>query len=806
MGSLLQDLKYGIRMLAKNPGFTAIAVLTLALGIGANTAIFSAANAILLRPLPYKDSARLVNVWSTLSYFPDFNLGDSPADLADIKAGNHVFEQMATYRTDTMNLTGGGDPEEASVGRISSELFQMLGTRPAMGRSFIGEEEQPERGKVVILSDAVWRRRFGRDANIVGKTITLNEKPYQVVGVAPPDFRFPPKTDLWVPLALTDKELHDREFKGTLVLAKLKRGANVKEAQAEMAAIATRLGKQYPDEDSELGLKVELLQEATVGRTRIALLVLLGAVGFVLLIACANVGNLALARGFERQREMGIRASLGANRHRIIRLLLAESLLLAIAGGMMGLLFAWWGIDALRLFAPANTPRLDELRLEPGILWPTLAISIFAGILFGLFPALQSSCPDLNAILKEGGGSASSSLRRSRLRSAFVVTEVALALVLLAGAALTIRSFSRLTHVNPGFRTDHLLSMRVKLPDLKYHEAAQRIDFVNQALEKIGSLAGVESAAANTTPILNSLRLMSTVTIEGAPAAKQASADSVDLNSVTPGFFQVIGMRLLAGRSFTGADVQGAPRVAVINEAMSRRYWPNGNVVGKRLSVEQDKSLHPIWLEIVGVVNDTRDVSLNAAPKPEIYLPFFQHAYTFLNFYLRTLQDTASLAPAAQSQIWAVDHAQPVSALATMDVTIAQDVAEPRFRTLLLGVFAALGLALTVIGIYGVISYSVSRRTHEIGIRMALGAGPRDVLQNVLWDGLKLTLAGLAIGLAAALALTRLLASLLFEIRATDPLTFGAVSVLLAGVAMAACYVPARRATKVDPLVALRHE
>jgi putative ABC transport system permease protein len=806
MGSLFQDVRYGIRMLANNPGFTLIAVLTLALGIGANTAIFSAVNAILLRPLPYKDSSRLVNVWTSISQFPDFELGDSPADIADIRAGTHAFEQMAAYESETLNLTGGGDPEEISAGRLSAEFMPMLGIRPVIGRRFEAEENLPNRGDVVIVGDALWRRRFGADPEILGKNLTLNQKPYRIVGVMPPSFRLPEKADLWIPLALTDKESHDRGMRNTFVLAKLKAGAGLPQAQAELNTIAARLAKQYPDDDNGMGLSAAPLQEQTVSGVRPVLLVLLGAVGFVLLIACANVGSLALARGLKRQKEIGIRAALGASRFRIVRLLLIESMLVAGMGGVMGLLFAWWGIDAFRSWAPSSTPRLVELHADHGVLWLTLAISTAAGILFGSFPAIQFSRPNLDAALNERSSAGSDGFRRSRLRNALVVVELALALVLLVGSALTIQSFERLTHVNTGFRTDHLLTMSVHLSLLKYPETSQQIDFLTQALEKLRPLAGVESVAAADTPMLRHMMQVSTPQIEGVPQTTLASSGSVEFKAVTPGFLQTLGMHLLRGRDFAKTDIKGSLQVAIINEAMVRRYWPDRNAIGKRLSFGTDKSGKPIWVEIVGIVNDTRDTSLNATPEPQIFQPLWQHPTDGIDFYLRTSQDPASLAPAAQSQIWALDHDQPVANLSTMDVAISEDVAEPRFRTLLLGLFAGLGLALSLIGIYGVISYSVSQRTHEIGIRMALGAQPRDVMRNVLWDGLKLTLAGLAIGLIAAFALTRLMMSLLFEVKPTDPVTFVGVTILLGAVSLAACYFPARRAMRVDPMVALRYE
>lgn len=806
MGALVQDVRYGLRTLAKSPGFTIVAVLTLALGIGANTAIFSAVNAILLRPLPYKDSSRLVNVWSALSYFPDFRLGDSPADITDIREGSHAFEQMAAYKSETLNLTGSGEPEEISAGQFSAELLPVLGIRPAIGRWFASEEDQPNRGAVVILSDALWRRRFGAVQEILGRSITLNQKPYQVVGVMPPGFRFPEKVDLWIPLALTDKESHDREMHGTFVLAKLKPGAGLPQAQAELNTIAARLAKQYPDVDSGVALSAVPLQDQTVSGVRPALLTLLGAVGFVLLIACANVGSLALARGLKRQKEMGVRSALGASRLRIIRLLLIENMLVAGTGGLVGLLFAWWGIDALRFWAPSSTPRLAELHADYQILWLTVAISSLAGILFGLFPAIRFSQPNLSVALNERSSAGLGSSRNSRLRGSLVVIELALALVLLVGSALTIRSFARLTHVDTGFRTDHLLTISVSLSPMKYKEAGQQTAFLTQALEKLRPIAGVESVAASDSPILHSTLRVSTIQIEGAPQTSLASSENVELKTVTPDFFQTLGIRLLRGRDFAATDIKGMQEVAVINEAMIRRYWPDRNVIGKRVSLKEDDNKSPVWIEIVGIVNDTRDSTLNAAPKPQLFLPLGQHPTDDISFYLRTSNEPVALAPAVKSQIWTLDHDQPIANLETMDVTISQNVAEPRFRMFLFGLFAGLGLALALIGIYGVISYSVSHRTREIGIRMALGAQPQDVMRNVLWDGLRLTFAGLATGLVASIALTRLMRSLLFEVKPTDPLTLAAVAILLAVVALLACYIPARRAMRVDPMVALRYE
>jgi putative ABC transport system permease protein len=806
MGVLLQDIRYGIRMLLRSPGFTIVAVLTLALGIGANTAIFTVVNAVLLRPLPYKDASRLVNLNSTLTYFPEFHLGESPADFVDIKTKNQSFESMAMYQMSAMNLTGEGNPEEISAGAVSPNLFPMLGVRPLRGRWFIEEEEQPGKDSTAILSYGLWQRRFGADPGAIGKNLTLNGKLYTIVGILPSGFRFPQKTDLWIPLALSPADLREREMHGTEVLAKLKPGVELQRVQAELNAIASHLASQYPNVDQGLGLLVIPLQEARVGGVRPALLVLFGAVGFVLLIACANVGNLTLARSLKRQREMAIRAALGASRSRIAWQLLVESVLLSLAGGVFGLLLALWGVDALRSFAPANTPRLDELRVDPGVLCFSFAISALAGILFGLVPAIQSSRADLNSSLKEHGAARSGKFERHRLRSVLVVSQVALALVLLTGSALTIQSFSRLTSIKPGFRTDHLLTLSIHLPSSKYPKESQQINFAQQLLEKVKPLPGVINVAGASMPYLRGRMSLSTIQIEGVPSRSNSSSDNVEYKAISPGLFETMGIHLLKGRDFDSHDVAGTIRIVAVSESLAHRYWPGINPVRKRVSLDQDKEGHPIWSEVVGVVSDTRDIHFDVAPKAVVYVPLLQIGSEQIILIVRTTADPVALAAAVRSQVWAVDPDQPITDLLTMEQVVSESVAAPRFRTLLLGIFAVLGLVLTILGTYGVISYSVSQRTHEIGIRIALGAHPHDILALVIGQGIKLALTGVAIGVGAALVLTHWMASLLYGISATDPLTFAAVAILLTVVALAACYIPARRAMRVDPMIALRYE
>ncbi len=813
MGSFLQDVKYGVRVLAKNPGFTIVVIITLALGIGANTAMFSAVNGILLRPLPYSDSSRLVDVWGNSANYPGFRMTLSQPEFNDVKAQSHSFESIAAYHLNEMNWTGHGDPEVVSVTEVSQDVFATLGVSPARGRAFTADEEVPGKDNVVILSDALWKARFSGDAAVLGKTITLDGSIYTVVGIMPQGFQFESLDDdlpqVWKPLAPSAKIAEGRTQRQSLAIARLHHGIGIAQAQAELQIIAARMDKAYPKEDEGQGLFLTTMKQGVVANVQPALLILLAAVGFVLLIACVNVANLFLARSWKRRREIAVRAALGATRARLIRQLLLESVLLAIAGGLAGLAVGTWGVDILRRFAPADTPRLAEIGLDYTVFWFTLFISILTGIAFGLAPALYSSRPDLTAALKDGvaiSGSSHNLRGHHRLRSLLVVSEVALAVVLLIGAALMLKSFSRLTHSSPGFRTDHALTAEISLPAAKYDSEEKQREFFSGLLSRVQSLPGVQSAALMTVPLLGDYLSMTPFSVEGQPAKDSRYEPYFEMQVVSPNYFQAAGIPLLAGRAFGENDTKNSPSVVIVNETLARRYWPARQAVGKRLSRETDKDAQPLWLEIVAVAGDTRDVSLTTLPKAEIYLPSSQAASASMNILVRAKADTTALEPALRDAVWSVDRDQPVQSMATLDQAVAHSEAEPKFHTLLLGIFAALGLAITLVGIYGVISYSVSQRTREIGIRMALGARSRDVLRQVLWEGMKLALFGLAIGIIAALALTRVLTSLLFEVRATDPATFAVISSLLACVALAACYLPARRATKVDPLVALRYE
>ncbi|MGB9309682.1 MAG: ABC transporter permease [Candidatus Acidiferrales bacterium] len=813
MGSFLQDVKYGARMLAKNPAFTIVALLTLALGIGANTAIFSAVNAILLRPLPYRDSGRLVNVWGSSAKYPGYYMTISVPEFNDVQSQNHSFERMAAFRRGTMNWTGHGRPEVVTVTQVSSSFFPTLGVSAFRGRLFTTDDETFGKDRVVLLSDALWKSRFAADPAILGKSVRLDDQTYSIIGILPPGFQFGDSGDnlpqIYKPYAPDDKVRQEREQRGIFVIARLRRGVSPHRAQIEMRTIAARMAQAYPEEDEGQGLTVMTLKQGVVLGVQTPLLVLLAAVGFVLLIACVNVANLFLARSWQRHREMAVRAALGATRARIIRQLLVESVLLAVAGGAAGLIIGTWGIDVVRRLAPADTARLAEIGFDRAILWFTLGISLLTGIVFGLAPALQASRPDLNAELKAGtatSGSGSIAKGHHRFRSLLVVSEVALAVLLLIGSGLMLKSFSRLLTVNPGFRLDHAVTADLSLPEEKYKTREERIAFFENVLNRMSQIPGVQSAAVVTSPLLSGMINMSNFAVEGQPTNDPHFEPYLELQNVSPNYFQTAGITFISGRNFDDSDNATSPKVVIVNQTLASRYWPSGSAVGKRLSIEQGHDGHARWSEIIAVVKDTRDVDLSSAPKAEVYTPLAQHAASSMSLLVRSQLPTNGIEASIRDAVESVDRDQPVGKMTTLEQAIALSVAEPRFRTQLLGIFAALGLALTLVGIFGVISYSVSQRTREIGIRMALGAQGNDVLREALWGGMKLALTGLAIGMIAALALTRLMTSLLFDVRPVDLPTYAAVAVLLSCVALAACDFPARRATKVDPLVALRYE
>ena len=805
----VQDLRFGLRMLRKNPGFAAVAVVVLALGAGANTAIFSVVNGVLLRPLPYKNPGRLVQLWATNTKWNASRMILSPADFFDLAGENQVFEEASIYRPGEMNLAGGGEPERVWSARVSTNLLRLLGVRPSLGRDFLPGEDGPGKGQVAILSHGLWERRYGGDRAILGKAVTLNTNPYVIVGVMPPGFAFPnATTDVWVPFVPTTDEFRSHGIQEAFAIARLKPAVRLEQAQAEMDAIAARLASAYPKTNEGRGFRLVPLQEEIVGDVRPALLVLFGAVGLVLLIACANVANLSLARGAGRQKEIAIRESLGAGRPRVIRQLLTESLLVALIGGGLGLLIAPGGIVLLRTIGPADFPRLSEVGIDRWVLWFTFVVSVVSAILFGLVPAFQMSKPDLRGSLKEAALTSQVGFTifgQHRTRSILVISQVALALVLLAGSGLMIRSFWRLVTVDPGFDPNNVLTMSVSLPSTKYSTTPARNAFFQDVLERIAALPGVTAAGAvNVSPISGG-SVTNSFEIEGRPSARAEESPEAEFEIISPGYFPAMGVKLLRGRYFSNHDRRGAPGVGIISQALARRYWPNEDPVGRRIHVDWGGG--GLAAEIVGVVSDTRDIALAASPQPQLYLSYLQFDnYGYMTLAVRTSSDPSELARPIEAQVWAVDKDQPVADVMTLEGVLSKSVAEPRFRTLLLGIFAGLALCLALVGIYGVMSYTVTQRTHEIGIRMALGAERGNVLKLVVRQGLALTLIGLGAGLLVALALTRFLVSFLYDVRATDPATFAAVSLALAAAGLMASYIPARRATKVDPMVALRYE
>ena len=810
MSTLLQDVRYAIRTLMKAPAFAAIAFLTLALGIGANTAIFSVVNTTLLRPLPFPQSHQLVDLWGHSTMFDFPNLGLSLPDIADLRAQNKVFADVAPYDYSTMTLTGSGAPQQLDAGAVSVNFFPLLGMKPIYGRIFTAAEMQPGQDREVILSYELWQKQFGADPRAVGKSITLDGNPYSIIGVMPQGQHLNFATDqkLWTPLAPTPKELATRENHGIPTLARLLPGRTLQQAQADLDAIAARLAKAYPDADKNWSFRAVSLQSDMVGDARLPLLILLGAVGFVLLIACANVGNLFLSRGWTRRRELAIRSALGATRGRLIRQLLVESLLVALVGGICGLLFATWGVQALRDLLPPDTPRVKDLNIDQVVLWFTLGASVLAGILFGLAPAVLASRQELTAVIKEGGAGAQTGaggVRHRFLRQLLVVGEVALALSLVIGATLALRSFARLRSVSLGFRSDHVLTMSINFPAGKFVTPEQFTPYVHQIVALARGVSGVESAAASLYAPLSGLKGEAGVDTEALPQGAQVP--STEFNRSTPGYFQTLGIPLLAGRDFTDADTANGARVFVVNQAFARKFFGNASPVGKRIWSGRDAKKNPLWGEIVGEVANFHDQSIKDAPEPQFFTPYDQAVQSpGISLVVRTRTDPLAVVSAVQDRIWSINRAQPVENIESMDQLVSASNAQPRFETFLLGVFGALGLLLAVVGIYGVISYSVTQRTHEIGIRMALGAEPGNVMRLILAHGLKLAVIGVAIGIGASLALTRLMSTLLFGVSATDPLTFAGVAILLAVVSLAACYIPARRAMRVDPMVALRYE
>lgn len=803
--TFLQDLRFGLRMLRKSPGFTAVAVLTLALGIGANTAIFSVINTVLLRPLPYKDAAQLVDIRASNPQ-EGFVGRAAAADILEIKGQARSFAQIALYQPWGLAMRNQGKAELIPVTSIEPDLFDVLGVAPAIGRPFTADEATPGRGHVVILSHALWQQRFGSDPHVVGKSVILGDDSYMVVGVMPAGFSFPigAPPGVWAPLTIGEHELKSHGWRDKAVLARLKPGVSRAQAQAELDVLAGRLAQTYAKEDTGWGFVLMPMYDRLFGPIRPTLLVLFGAVGFVLLIACTNVANLLLARNTTRQREMAIRLAIGAGRARIVLQLLTESLVLAGLGGSLGLLLAYGSVQAIRALAPGNVPRLDSIGVDLWVLGFTLALSAAAGIVFGLAPALAASKPDLNDALKEGGASWKSLAGfwgSHRPHHSLAVIEIALALVLLCGSGLLIKSFARLTGENLGFDPHNVLVLDLAVSSRSYPSAESQIQYFHQVLDRVGAIGGVEHAALTNSGFGSNVT--DEFSVEGQPPAAENGPEA-EFHIVSADYLATLRIPLLAGRFFSAADNRNGSKVVVISESLAKQYLKGKNPIGKNLRFDWGGT--GPWREIVGVIGDARDFQLNEPPRPAIYVPATQLAQGSLTLLVRVRALTPDLMAAVRGQAQSVDKDVPVFAVETFEGTISKTVAEPRFRTLILGSFAGLALLLATVGTYGLMSYVLTQRTREIGIRMALGASPGKVLRMMLRQGLGLALAGVALGLAAAIGLTRLLASLLYGVKATDPPTFATVTVILLFAALAASYVPARRATKVDPMVALRYE
>ena len=806
IGDLAQDLHYGVRMLVKNPSFTIVAVLALALGIGANSAIFSVVNTVLLRPLPYKNPGRLVMLWEEATHLGFPKNTPSPANFIDWRAQNTVFEAMAAMVERSFNLTGVGEPERFDGRRVSANLFDLLGVQPQLGRAFRAEEDKPG-SRVVILSNGLWQHRFGGDPRVIGQAVSLNGESYTVIGVMPGSFQFPTRRDqLWVPLAFDAKEAASRGNHFLEVIARMKPGVTLQQAQAEMSTIAARLAQQYPEENLRVGSVVTALQEQVVGDIKPALLVLLGAVGFVLLIACANVANLLLARAAARQKEIALRLALGAGRSRLTRQFLTESVLLAVIGGAVGLLLSIAGLRVLKTFIPDTISQAQAISIDAKVLVFTGLVALVTGIIFGLAPAMQVSHLDINDTLKEGGRDAAGGTRGNRIRALLVIGEIAVSFVLLMGAGLLINSFMHLRNLHPGFRANDLLTMKIPLSEVKYPDKERRSPFYAEVLRRVQALPGVQSAAvAGNLPLTYDGDSMP-IGIEGRTDPPPDQRPDVILRVVGPGYFSTMGIPLVRGRDFREQDKADSARVVIVSEKTARHFWPGENPIGKRLKPGSTNRNIP-WIEIIGVVKDVRQNDFVSEPKMQMYMPYQQlNSFAPNALVVRTNVEPLSLAGAVRNAIWAVDKDQPVSNLRSMDEIVSEAVARQRFSMLLLGIFAALAMVLAAVGIYGVMSYSIAQRTREIGLRIALGAQKSDVLKMILRQGLRFVAAGLAIGLAASFALTRVMASLLFGISATDPATFVSISLMLIAVALLASYIPAVRAMKIDPMLALRYQ
>jgi len=807
---VIQDIRYAVRKLSRTPAFTAIAALTLALAIGATTAIFSVIDAVLLKPLPFRDPERVVRVTN----IRDGNrMVSSVPDFLDIRTQSKSYSSVAPIDPQAaMNLTGGSEPERVQAARVGATFWSLLGVTPALGRGFAPNEDSQSAGRTVVLSDGLWNRRFGADRRVVGKTIALDGNTYTVIGVAPPQFSFPDRPDVWIPLVFGKDDLNP-EGRGAHwmgIIGRLAPNVTVAQATSELVTITRRLEQQYPESNTNMTGAVIPMQEYMVGDVRPALYVMLGAVAFVLLIACANVANLLLVRAASRESEMAVRTALGAGSWRIVRQLVIESVLLAVVGGVLGTLLALWGVDLLLAMAPQGLPRINEVTVNASVLLFTAGVTALTGVVFGLFPALHAARANVSGMLKDGMRGSSGGVASRRARNMLVMTEMALAVVLLVGAGLLIRSFGKLLAVDPGFRAERVVTFAIAAPATKYGQYAERRVLASNLMERMKRVPGVQGAAIVTGMPLSNIMMRTTAHIVGTPAERPAERKATDVAMVTPGYFSTMGISLVSGRDFTDRDGSGAPVVAIVNHEFVKRYFPNENPIGKHIELgwEQDTASTggnmTLGGEIVGVVGNVKRRGLSQEVFPETYASFMQPTFSSFSVVVRSTADPSTVMAAIRAQVRELDRDLPLSELRQVKELVAASVSRPRFYTTILGVFASIALILAAVGIYGVISYAVSLRTRELGIRIALGASGRQVSGLVLQQGVGLAIAGVLIGGAGAYWLTRLLSKLLFRVSATDPLTFLGVAVLLTAIAAVASFVPARRAARVDPLLAMR--
>ncbi len=812
--ALFQDLRYAFRMLRKNPGFTIAAAITLALGIGANTAIFSIVNAVILRPLPYKDSTRIVQISAHTAMFPTFSLGISWLNLDQIRAQASSLEQASAYSETDKTLTGSGEPTLLSVASVTDGFFEELGVTQQIGRLLTPEDVKAGQNFVVVISDSLWRTRFGADPKVPGKTLVLDKQPYTIVGVAAPRFTFPSSEQAWIPFSASAADRQNAKYFMLQTIGKLRVGEKPAKLNAQLDSIAHQFMKDHP-EVGAYRFSSEPLLSSSVSDARDAFLMLLAAATFVLLIASANLASLLLARGSGRRREMALRAALGASRGRLLRQGLVESCLLALIGGVLGIVLAAQGVELFRAIAPPDTPRLSEISVDSTLLWFSVLTSLVAGVLFGIVPARRAARMDPNEALKEGSGAnlgSARSARQSRLGSALVTLEVALAFVLIVGSALMTLTLSRLLHQNPGFRTDHLLSFDLPQPAGVPSEKGkdyvkQQSNHIREIVEKLRAIPGVAEVTTSDHGVLSGLMMQQGgLIVDGAIPTSSQESRNANARYVYPDYFRVMGIPMLRGQEFSDRDDGDADSRVVVNAAMAREYWGTLNVVGRRLSASTDDKGKPTWSEVIGVVADAREVTLREEPSPTYFLSALQGTTGSLHLLARTQTDPDALGTTISRQIWAAYPDQPITHLMTMSRNISESLGDERLRSVLLTVFAGIGFALALVGVYGVVSYSVERRVQEIGIRMALGAAPRDVLRLVIGQALQPVIIGVAIGALAAIGLARLVASQLYGVKPTDPATFLGATALVLVVACLACAIPARRAMRVDPMVALRYE